>query len=534
MATSMDAGAHSIEGATGQGREVPIEALPIGVLHLGIKTATLRAAGFRTIGDIREADSSALARIPLVGWITVNQLVHNRSALAAASRTGAETDWVTYCDAIGVPLLPTDTSINTGDEFLRALPMFFEAVAANLSDDVFALILRERICQAPGQQLKLEEIAAQTSPRLSRERIRQKEKKLLTQLTGGLLSDSYEGLDIHFHPRFSRWWRIASDALAGTDDIEVPAFIDILCEVWGVSHSAVMAQLPVILAIVTGEPQMSGGFRSATRINPRLFGPLSEEVRKLSVTRLRIGKCAAELERRGLFSLGPVVDQLRSDGLVSVGAKVSSQVTQHLDLLAGCFLPDGRVDWIAYREAAGLSLLPLSSPVSAAEFVNGLCPALESLLRLHHVTKRAPEIFSRRTSRDAADRMTLQRVADELQTHLPTIKKEESLLLEWLYDVIIDHDFRSLQVWLDETWLDYWSEAQTTFDAAEDYAGFAENLAWRWRLTGRDIRQAAPMLWAVLDGYPDDRRSGYKPPVTVLAQPALAGRIHLKGFRRLH
>jgi len=195
---------------------------------------------------------------------------------------------------------------------------------------------------------------------------------------------------------------------------------------------------------------------------------------------------------------------------------------------------DGTVDWARYREAANLVSFPTSSPVNATEFADGVCVAVETLLRLHDVTKRAPDIFARRTCRDAADRMTLQRVADELHTWLPTIKSEETFFLRWLYDVLVEHDFSSLQVWLDDSWLSYWSEAWQFYKSVDSYDAFADILAWRWRLTGRDVRKAAPLIWAVLDGYPDGRRSGYRPVVAAPAVAALQGRIRLKGFRRLH
>jgi len=164
-----------------------------------------------------------------------------------------------------------------------------------------------------------------------------------------------------------------------------------------------------------------------------------------------------------------------------------------------------------------LAELPAVPACNAEEFVADLCQTVERLLRLHPITKRAPEIFVRRTSQDAGNRMTLQRVADELETHLPTIKREESVMLAWLNDVLIAHDFSSLQVWLDASWLRYWAEASDLYDTAIDYDNFADNLAWRWRLTGRSIREAAPLLWAVMDGYPDGRRSAYSPPAEIEA-----------------
>jgi len=138
--------------------------------------------------------------------------------------------------------------------------------------------------------------------------------------------------------------------------------------------------------------------------------------------------------------------------------------------------------------------------------------------------------------------MTLQAVADALDTHLPTVKREETVFLSFLNGVLIGHDFSKLPVWLDDLWLEYWDEARASYESARDnYGEFSENLAWKWRLTVRDISKAAPTIWAVLSGYPNDRRSKRaisKAPVVnpiIDPDPQLpAGRIRLRGFRRVH
>lgn len=100
--------------------------------------------------------------------------------------------------------------------------------------------------------------------------------------------------------------------------------------------------------------------------------------------------------------------------------------------------------------------------------------------------------------------------------------------------MLVSREFWDLKVWLDESWLAWWSEAQETFEQSDDdYSRFADNLAWHWRLTGKDVRVAAPTLWAVFTGYPDGRRSAYQPAVAVDEAEIAPRRIRLQGFRRL-
>lgn len=535
--------AHSVAGQQ-QPAMLPVTQsrnLPIGVLHLGVKTATLERAGFRTIGDLEKAGGDEINRIPTIGWRTADLLIRNRRILLQASDSEAGTDWDKYCELTEIPLLPRRHRPVSGKEFLACLPEFLTEIAANLADETFAAILRERICQPPRRQKTLEEIAASTRPPVTRERIRQKEKKLLGQLTGGLLNDAYGALEIHFRPEFSYWWRQAADCLSHHDEIGFGEFVDALCSVWSVPKDAVIAQLPPILAIVTGEPQMSGDFRAASRIDSRLFGTLSDELLMLPLSRLRLDRYAKRLADAGTETFGDIVTRLR-DGNLGQAGKAGDVAAQHANLLASCICDNGKVDWHSYREGIGLSCLPDLPVVDAAEFVSTLRPTVSELLTACRITKRAPDIYRLRTSRPLASQMTLQAVADELETHLPTVKREETVFLGFLNGVLIGHDFSKLPVWLDGSWLAYWDEAQTSYEASPgNYADFLENLAWRWRLTVREISRAAPTIWAVLSGYPNDRRSKgkVKKPSVVreiapLSPQLPVGRIRLRGFRRLH
>jgi len=111
-----------------------------------------------------------------------------------------------------------------------------------------------------------------------------------------------------------------------------------------------------------------------------------------------------------------------------------------------------------------------------------------------------------------------------------------------LNDVVIGHNYSTLPVWLDEGWLEYWDDARIIYETApDDYGQFSENLAWKWRLTMRDFAKAAPTIWAVLSGYPSDRRSKERnAKAPVVSQPIHptyqlpVGRIRLRGFRRVH
>jgi hypothetical protein len=510
-----------------------VDNLTIGVLHLGAKTRLLEEAGFLTLADVRDLDATLLSQIPSVGRRTVDEFVHNHNALLNAVDRDGSVNWEIYCAAVGIPLLPTRPPVN-GGEFLAGLPSFFAALADALDDRILATILLDRISKPTTSQKTLEEIGAAAVPALTRERVRQKERKLLGQITGGLLNETYEGLGIHFHPGFAFWWRKAADALADVEEIDVENFVKLLSNVWSIPQAAVMKQLPALVAVVTGEPQMAPGFRAFTALDPRLFTEGSGELNNLPVLKLRMDKVAIRLAEAGMQRFGDVVHSFRSGDLERMGVAPVKRVTDHFNLVASC-LNEGSVDWAGYRAILKLDCLPKTVPATPADFVRTLTQDTENLLRGHEVSVRAVEIFRRRTGKEARERMTLHQVGEELGTFASSIKREETILLAWLNDVLVGREFCSLHVWLDGTWLRWWDEASETFEQSrDDYDDFADSLAWRWRVSRQEMNAAAPTLWAVFTGYPDGRPPRSRSVIHLADADVGLGRIRLQGFRRVH
>lgn len=509
--------------------------LPIGVLHLGVKSETIRRAGYQTVGDLKKVPVSSIYSIPTVGSRTADQLQKNIEALLSSADDEGRVDWTQYCELLGLPLIPKREETLAGQKFLESLPNVFSEVADNLADDVFAEILRDRLCKSSSKQKTLEEIAANAEPTLTRERVRQKEKKLLQQLVGGLLDDNYGRLCLHFRQEFSHFWRIASESFSDADEISVDDFVHRLSVLWQVDVTSVMKQLPILIAIVTGEPQMPSDFRTASQVQPIWFADLDPVVTSLSVMKLRLGKNAVRLAEEGFKSLGDIAFGVRTGQLPTSGSTAYRTLSAELDILASCIVDKKSIDWTRYQQLSRLPVYPNSPTDSALAFIREISDNIGGLLELSPITKRCAEIFKMRTGRGAAQRMTLHQVAAELRTHQPTIKREETIFLQYLNDILINREFYSLPLWLSDDWLSYWSEAAVVYETSGDnYDQFADNLSWRWRVSEISVRVAAPAIWAVLSGYPNGR-----PKENVLEGPHLKpsaplGRIRLKGFRKLH
>jgi hypothetical protein len=515
-----------------------VRALPVGVLHIGQKAMWFGQAGLSTIGQLSAVWPISMGQVPNIGASTIDLVGERFTSLMASAGDGEAVDWKHYSDLIGAAFVPEQIEFGSGDAFLASLPSVVSQIADRLEDPLEAAILLRRIAMPPGQQETLDDLARASTPRVTRERVRQKERGLLRDLARGLIWDDYGNLGIHFHPEFSARWKAAAAWFQGSDEITFADFVDGLSEVWGVSAEAVIQQAPIIMAIVTGDAQVPANFRSGFRIDARYYGPLPVSTSCLKLRVLRLGKYAEELLEHGIETVDDLIDCCRTGRISEIESRASRQALAQLAVLASCFADDCTIDWAMYRELQKMPAFPDEPPRSAAEFVLTVADEIEGLLCRSGVTGRAAEIFRLRTSRSLSCRPTLEQIGEQLETHGSSVKREETVFLQFLNDLLIERDYASAPVWLDETWLNYWRAANEVYLASSvDFDIFARQLSSRWCLSSSAYSDSLPTLWAVLSGYPDGR-SPRRKRGQLTAKPAESvadtGRIKLTGFARLH
>ena len=429
---------------------------------------------------------------------------------------------------MSLPLIPA-SQFGGGQAFVGGLRSTFLDLSECLDDAMLRDIIASRLIQRPQDQATLEEIAARHRPLVTRERVRQKEKKLLRQVAGALVWGEDHGLGVHFHPSFCQWWKRAADEFRDAEEIDVDQFLHRLAAVWEVDVGLIVPEMPIILAIVTGEPQMPLAYRTTLRLDAALFG-MRPEARSIPVRHLRLGRSVAQLEERGVVCLEDLVEAAKNGG-------ISGKLLDHLDRLASC-LSDGQLDWKAYRESLELESLPENVTSDPNLFALTFSATIFAMLERIKPTPRAAEIFRQRTGVEEVSRPTLEVVADRLKTFASTIKREETILLEELNDLLVDRQLGELPFWIDGEWLSLFRLSGETYRCCDnDYSVFRSRLQLRLSLTPAALDSAAPGLWAILNGYPAGRNRGQRSlsegarEATVPIEPM---RIRLRGFRRVH
>lgn len=274
---------------------------------------------------------------------------------------------------------------------------------------------------------------------------------------------------------------------------------------------------------------MPVAFRAGLRLPPELLNEFPDATLQVPLRQLRIGRLSERLQARGVTCLAQAI-------ALGWSGQLPEPVVGHLRTVAQSLTPAGLIDWTTYAHLLGLERVPPNSPADtaqlSAEFVSTVARILKSTS-----TERRVSIFELRTSRAAGDRMTLDAVARALGAHGPTIKREETELLQELHDIFVIGDFASLGIWIDDEWLRRVREAAEVFSrSGGEYDHFTAALALRWGTGSLQLGPALPGFWAIFNGYPEGgrrRRALTQLPVEpqIPVEPA---RIRLAGFRRLH
>lgn len=517
-----------------------VASLSVGILRLGAKARRLREQGIETVGDLVSIWPLKYPNPYGLGHGSIRKIEVNLAALQEASSKAELISWESYAAATGAVLIPAETPASGAQGFLRNLPQAVSEIAAAIADPVTTNILKNRLTKRLGEQQTLEKISSEAVPRITRERVRQKEKKVLQQIAGGLISDEYGGLNILFRGEFTEWWRRAAQHFQGQEETGFEDFLSGLASVWEADIAEISLELPIILAIVTGQVQMSSEFRAADRLNSKFLGDLPESTRQINLIKLRLGKSGSQLSEYGYETLGDLCDGVLSGDLFNDCPHPARRCVDHLNLIHDAIDDSGCMNWRVYAELAQLEQFPSSPRSTANVFGRCLISDLSELIESLRMPRRAGDIFRLRTSLPPRGRMTLQRVASELGAHQPSIKNDESKLLQNLNDVLIHRNYSNLPFWVNADFLFFWEEAEAAYLISDNsYAQFSDLLTDCWSLSSDAAGNAIPSLWAVINGYPNGQPSGGRRKKRPMEKQSpigssQVGRIRLAGFRRMH
>ncbi len=507
---------------------------PVEVLRLGPKAKFLRQAGISTIGHLqREGVQSRLSRLAGVGPGTTEIIRTRLSDLVESVDNNGDPRWDAVAASWGYPVTPK-RSLATGDAFVECIADVITCWIEAHESEADRLILSERLVRSREGRLKLDALGKRLG--VTRERVRQREKKLLDGLCDALLADDQSRSPVQFSADFRSWWERAAQLLSETSSLSWPGFVSGLERAWGVPAARLTAILPLALAILTDGEQV---VPPRTAIPVRLLEPLSPALLRRSIRSLPVGRAADDLEDAGCTSFGALLLAAMENRLPQ--GRSGEAGARMLHGIAKAVNPDGDVDADGLAAALQMPLMPTASAASGEAFLDLFNDAVENALRLGPTTERAAEVWRIRTRFPAAIRPTLEETGAQLSTWGPTVKREETLLLAALNAQLVEGDQTNAGVIWRGEFLDFAAEAaRVREETGGKFEAFITCLARRWAIDEEPMQMRAAGLWAVLSLYPNGRRS----PVrgrreknhieATTSEPAPIGLIVLRGFRRVH
>lgn len=515
-----------------------VRARPIEVLRLGSKAAYLHEAGVHTLGDLAEEGViSRLRLLPGIGPKTARLAPERLAAVRRSSEeAGGEPDW----DGIAADwgFVPTpEQPVDDGEAFLAALPEVIVTVIDSHASEMDRLILSERISRPHRERMTLGAIGDAFD--VTRERVRQRQARILDNLSDALINDDQSHVPIHFRESFRAFWVRAGRHFADTGELDYPEFVQGLETAWGLSAERLAPFMPLALAI------LADGIRPPPP-GPELHPALETapvEVMDLAIFELPVGRAREGLEAAGLDTFGLVLEAARASRLPP--GRDGNAAIEILNGVGRALAVGSRGDADAWAVGLGLTALPAVDPGSGATFLETLDATLAEAADVNATSTRAGQIYRLRTCIPRRRRPSLQEIGEVLSTHGSSVKREETVLLASLNTQLVTGDLTDARVVWRSGFLRWFAEAEDLHQlAGGDYGLFCNSIARRWGLHVEDVRDRAEGLWAVLSLYPGGRRARVlkgrradtvRPAAPEGVQPpSTTGVVVLRGFRRPH
>ena len=522
--------------------------LGIEVLHTGVNTKLLKSAGYKKVGDITSEGAKAILSLSYLGKHSHKKIKRSLIGLSKAQTSSGAIDWDVYCKELEIPLLPPNRMIKDGNSFVAMVSTTIGQLGKTLEDPVLQKILSERISKRRHERATLKEIGSMLAVPLTKERIRQRETTILESLAAALVHDDYSGIDFHFRPEFSSYWKRAAEHFSDSgEDIPFEALVDGLIKTWGVAKDVLYEHLPLITAVISGELMSSALRGDAARPDARLPS-LPETTMAISLRHLQIGRNARVLQSQGINTVGDLVGKIiRGEVLRSSNSYIRAAM-DHLEVVAETLDPVQGIDWPRYLKLTQTRTFPTKRVENASGFFSNLQENISEFLEANPSNRHSRDIFELRFSRPKATRMTLAQVASALNTIAPTINRHEKESLAYLNNVLLERDYSLAGVHLGSEYARMWDQIGVVFDKVDGDAELLQKgLAARFDLSEAQIEPAMPTMIAVLTGYPYRGLKRYirrkrdfpiiddKPETEeIYSEPVQLDRVKLKGFRQPH
>lgn len=516
--------------------------LTLGQLHLHKEIQKLEKIGVQNLDQLLMLFAEGLPEIRGVGTKARTNLLKIATCADSAITESGEMDWDVFANLAGFPTFPgPEVPLATGSEFLASLDGVVQKLTTQCFDEVETATLVDRLIPLKKDTVTLEELGRRFG--VTRERIRQKQKKVIERISAAVLENYYEELSFRFTQHFSHFWRTAAEYFRGTDSVSYNEFIEGLTKVWNVERQHVIPHLPLIYAILTSNSTLPSEFNESGRLPPKIFDIKHPQDLTKPFTSLHPSKSLAKaIEKTGVNLIEQLLGALRVNSSIMSRHTIDRLTSEILTPLSQAVTPQGGVAWQEFHKIKGIQCIPDIESDSPALFVEHAIETVYSFIEQTEITGRSAGIFQLRTVPEAAERKTLDQAGKLLGCQGPSIKREENELLERLHDAIFAEDYTATGAYFRASFIKHWKKARKIYRQASNQDRFAALLSMEWELPIAEVTKITPMIICIIDGRPkgytgkrflapahtpDSRHESSEATET----PSV---IRLRGFRSIH
>jgi hypothetical protein len=530
---------------TAKNRERMSEAtakITLGQLHLHNEIKKLKKIGVQNLDQLLTIFAEGLPDIRGVGLKARKNLLKIAISADSAISESGHIDWNLFAEMAGFHTFPdSDVPLTTGIEFLASLEGVVQKLTTHCFDEVETAILRDRLVFVKKDTVSLEGLGRRYG--LCRERIRQKQKKVIERISAAVLENDYEGLSFRFNKDFSHFWCVAAEYFSGTDSVSYNDFIDGLTNVWNVDRQFVIPHLPLIYAILTNNTKLPAEYNELGKIPPKIFQIIQPIDLAKPFTSLHPSKTLARaMEKAGVNSIDQLLGAMRTNISIVSKHTIERLTTEILDPLSRAVTQKGGIAWQEFYKIKDIQLVPETESDSPAFFAEHAIETVSAFIDYTEITRRSRDIFHLRTVPEAAVRKTLDQTGELLGCEGPSIKREENLLLERLNDAIFAEDYTAAGACFRASFTKHWKRAKKIYRQTSNQYHFADLLSREWGLSIAEVSKVIPMFTCIIEGKP----KGYTGKTLLASAPSIYSQnknsnatatlsvIRLRGFRSIH
>jgi hypothetical protein len=432
---------------------------------------------------------------------------------------------------------PSVDRLQDGRDFVSAIPKVVSSVIDSCASDIDRLVLSERILKFPEERMTLEAVALASTLRVTRERVRQRESKLIQSLVAAFLSGRQRKVCIPLPDGFVDYWQRAAAQFSGRAEVGFSEFVSGLESAWDAPSDLFLPHLPLILTVLTSKASVPEALRAQMKMDLALLRPLDESIRAVELRSIPLGVSASDLAELGVRNLGELWDSFKNGQVAALRSRTRRDLREAATLLTQC-MSGGQVDLAAYAKLRQIPVVPAVEPCSGFDFLQCLPTVMEEIVTASASRRRSVEIYKARIAVSRAVRPTLEQVGASLDTFGSSVKRDESVLLGLLNSLLVQQDLSDAKVFVRAGFLEYWTRAAGFYrESGGDFNWFLRHVGDAWGMGCQAPEVAIEILWAVLKGHPQ-ARPGRRPSGGGAQAPArlpeMTGLVRLRGFRRVH